>query len=46
MTTINCTLGCKYQKEGKCMLDDIESAGDGDEQCAYFSPSKHEKKDK
>ena len=39
MTTINCTLNCIHQKDGKCILDDAEEAGCSNDSCAYFSPT-------
>ena len=44
MTTINCALECKHQKDGKCMLDDAEEAGTVNESCAYFAPAEEKKK--
>ena len=44
MTTINCALECKHQKDGKCTLDDAEGAGTLNESCAYFFPTDDKKK--
>lgn len=44
MTTINCALNCQYQKDGKCILDDVEEAGAVNESCAYYSPSEDKEK--
>ena len=46
MTTINCVIDCKYQKDGKCTLDRTDSAGELNENCAYFSPPKTIEKNK
>ena len=44
MTNINCTLDCKHQKDGKCMLDNAEEAGTITESCFYFSQNTKKKK--
>ena len=46
MTTINCTLNCKHQKDGKCILDDAEYAENANDSCAYFSPTTLQNKKK
>ncbi|MFA7637615.1 MAG: hypothetical protein WCX81_07615 [Monoglobales bacterium] len=44
MTTINCSLDCEHQKEGKCTLDDADKPGTISDLCVYFSPAAQNKK--
>jgi hypothetical protein len=37
MTTINCSLNCKHQHDGKCMLDDaVSDTLSVDTDCVFF----------
>lgn len=39
MTTINCSLNCKYQRDGQCNLDNLCSLPiSSHPDCAYFQP--------
>ncbi len=46
MTTINCSLSCIYQSDGKCTLDDVKASSvSAASECAFFNPLKMQNTD-
>ena len=37
MTTINCSLNCKHQKDGRCTLEDAASMLSVDTDCVFLA---------